>query len=233
MDRFRIVACTKAPRLPALASVQPDASGDWPSGPVSRHGLLSPRAVRGFAGTMMSQFTLAAGGESVALALTEGDGQGAGDAVADADGDTDGLGPGEAVGDALGLGSAGAVADADGAGVGSAVGDEGRVLVAAGAPPAAPEADAVTVGPVVADAVAVGPAQGTAGLLDELRRVLVCGTSTTTRPAPSTTANIAISAGYARLRSPSWLRYRRAARRKDRPSRYGMRASSISVPLPV
>jgi hypothetical protein len=167
------------------------------------------------------------------LALAEGDGQDAGDAVADADGDTDGLGPGEAVGDALGLGRAGAVADAVGAGVGSAVGDEGRLLVPADAPPAAPEADAVTVGPVVADAVAVGPAQESAGLLDELRRVLVCGTSTTTRPAASTMAKTAISAGYARLRCPSRLRYRRAARRKDRPSRYGMRASSISVPLPV
>jgi hypothetical protein len=200
VDRFRIVACTKAPRLLALASVQPDASGDWPSGPVSCHGLLSPRAVSGFAGTMMSQFTLAAGGEAVSLALAEGDGQGAGDAVADADGDTDGLGPGEAVGEALGageavgdtlgLGPAGVVADAVGVGVGSA----------------AAEADAVAVGPVVADAVAAGPTQGSAGLLDELSRALACGTSTTTKPAAATTASTAISAGYARLRSPSWRR---------------------------
>jgi hypothetical protein len=87
-----------------------------------------------------------------------------------------GLGPGEAVGDALGLWPAGAVADAVGAGVGSA------------------------------DAVAVCPAQGAAGLLDELRRVLACGTSTRASPAATTTASNAISAGYARLRSSLWLR---------------------------
>jgi hypothetical protein len=182
VDRFRIVACTKAPRLAALASVQPDASGDWPSGPVSCHGVLSPRAVSGFAGTMMSQFALTAGGGAVALALGEGDGQGVGDAVADADGDADGLGPGEAVGDALGLGPAGAVADAGGVGVGSAA------------------------GPVVANAVAVGPTQGAAGLLDELRMVLACGTSIKTRPAATTIASTAISAGYARLCPSPWLR---------------------------
>jgi hypothetical protein len=174
---------------------------------------------------MMSQFTLAAGGGAVALALGEGGGQGVGGAVADADGDTDGLGPGEAVGDALGLGPAGAVADAVGAGVRSAVGKgEGRsLLVAAVAPPPALEADAVTAGPVVADAVAVGPTQGPAGLLDELRRVLACGKSSTTRAAATTMASTAISAGYVRLRSSLWPRLRRAARRKDRPSRYGMR----------
>jgi hypothetical protein len=208
VDRFRIVACTNAPRLAALASVQPDAAGDWPSGPVSCHGVLSPRAVSGFAGTMMSQFMLAAGGGAGALALGEGDGQGVAGAVADADGDTDGLGPGEAVGDALGLGPAGAVADAAGAGVESAVaeGEVRLLLVAAGTPPPAPEADPVTAGPVVADAVAVGPTQGSAGLLDELSRVLACGTSTKTRPAATTMASTAISAGYARLRSSLWPR---------------------------
>jgi hypothetical protein len=154
---------------------------------VSCHGVLSPRAVSGFAGTMMSQFALTAGGGAGALALGEGDGQGVADAVADADGDADGLGSGEPVDDALGLGSgepeddalglgpAGAVADAVGAGVGSAA------------------------GPAVADAATVGPAQGSAGLFDELRRVLACGMSTKTRPAATTMASTAISAGYARI----------------------------------
>jgi hypothetical protein len=185
VDRFRIVACTNAPRLAALASVQPDASGDWPSGPVSCHGVLSPRAVSGLAGTMMSQFMLAAGGGAVTLALGEGDGQGVGGAVADADGDADGLGPGEAAGDALrlapgeaagdalglgpgeaagdapGFGPEGAVAGAVGTEVGSVIGEGGTwsLPAAAGTPPPAAEADAVAAGPVVADAVAVGPTQ--------------------------------------------------------------------------
>jgi hypothetical protein len=115
---------------------------------------------------MMSQFTLAAGGGAVALALGEGDGHGVGDAVAEADGDADGPGSGEAAGEPVGLSSAGAVADA----------------------------------------VAVGSAQGSAGLLDELRRVLACGTSTKTKPAATTMASTAISPGNARLCRSLWLR---------------------------
>jgi hypothetical protein len=182
-----------------LASVQPDASGDWPSGPVSCHGVLSPRAVSGFAGTMMSQFALTAGGGAGALALGEGDGQGVADAVADADGDVDGLGSGEPVDDALGLGSGEAEDDALGLGSGDAVDD------ALGLGPAGAVADAVgagvgsAAGPAVADAATVGPAQGSAGLFDELRRVLACGMSTKTRPAATTMASTAISAGYARI----------------------------------
>ena len=57
---MRIVAWTNAPRLAALAMVQPDCAGVIPSGPVSWYGVARPRADSGFAGTMMSQLTLAA-----------------------------------------------------------------------------------------------------------------------------------------------------------------------------
>jgi len=161
---------------------------------------------------MMSQFAFTAGGAAVALALGEGDGQGVVDGVGDTDGDADGLGPGEAVddalglgageavGDALGLGAVGAIADAVGVGVGSPLSDcERRWLpVAADVPPPAAEGDADAVGPVAADARTAGPTQESAGLLDELSMVLACGTSTKTRPAATTTASTAISAGYAR-----------------------------------
>src|SRR5271166_610854 len=56
-----MVAWTNAPRLTALVIMQPDAAGDVPSGPVSWYGVARPRALSGFAGTMMSQLTLAAG----------------------------------------------------------------------------------------------------------------------------------------------------------------------------
>ncbi len=55
-----MVAWTNAPRLTALVIVQPDAAGVVPPGPVSCHGVARPCALSGFAGTMMSQFTLAA-----------------------------------------------------------------------------------------------------------------------------------------------------------------------------
>jgi hypothetical protein len=70
---FRIVAWTSAPRLTALVVVQPDAAGDVPSWPVSWYGVARPRALSGFAGTMMSQLTLAAGGDALAEALGQGD----------------------------------------------------------------------------------------------------------------------------------------------------------------
>src|ERR1700761_1293587 len=44
----------------ALAIVQPESSADIPSGPVSWYGVARPFADSGFAGTMMSQLTLAA-----------------------------------------------------------------------------------------------------------------------------------------------------------------------------
>ena len=55
-----MVAWTNAPRAAALVISHPDWAGDIPPGPVSRYGVASPCAVSGFAGTMMSQFTLAA-----------------------------------------------------------------------------------------------------------------------------------------------------------------------------
>jgi len=43
-----------------LAMVQPDCAADIPFGPVSWYAVASPAADSGFAGTMMSQLTLAA-----------------------------------------------------------------------------------------------------------------------------------------------------------------------------
>ncbi|HEY5396881.1 MAG TPA: hypothetical protein VIL16_15950 [Trebonia sp.] len=55
-----------------MAIVQPDWAGDIPPVPVSWYGVASPRAVRGLAGTMMSQFTLAAVLTTGVLALAVG-----------------------------------------------------------------------------------------------------------------------------------------------------------------
>jgi hypothetical protein len=78
------VACTNAPRLAALAMLQPDAAGVAPFGPVSCHGVASPAALSGSAGTMMLQFTLAtaAGAVAVAVALADADAVAHGVAVA-------------------------------------------------------------------------------------------------------------------------------------------------------
>ena len=65
---FRMVAWTNAPRLAALVIVQPDAAGEVPSGPVSWYGVARPLALSGFAGTMMSQLTLAAAAAAAAAA---------------------------------------------------------------------------------------------------------------------------------------------------------------------
>src|SRR5262249_12913674 len=54
---FRIVACTNAPRLSVLAIVHPERAGGSPCGPVSRYGVARPRALSGWAGTMMRQDT--------------------------------------------------------------------------------------------------------------------------------------------------------------------------------
>ena len=53
-----MVAWTNAPRLAALVMVQPEFAADVPAGPVSWYGVASPRALSGFAGTMMSQLGL-------------------------------------------------------------------------------------------------------------------------------------------------------------------------------
>jgi hypothetical protein len=82
-----MVAWTYAPRLTALAMVQPDAAGDIPSWPVSWYGVARPRALSGLAGTMISQFTFA-GGSAAGAALPEALGQG--DAVPDAGAGSDG-----------------------------------------------------------------------------------------------------------------------------------------------
>jgi hypothetical protein len=61
--------------------VQPDAAGVIPPVPVSCHGVASPAALSGFAGTMRLQLTLATATGVVALALADAVGHG----VADAD----------------------------------------------------------------------------------------------------------------------------------------------------
>ena len=53
-----MVAWTNAPRLAALVMVQPEFAADVPAGPVSWYGVARPRALSGFAGTMMSQLGL-------------------------------------------------------------------------------------------------------------------------------------------------------------------------------
>src|ERR1700761_6241364 len=76
---FTIVAWTNAPRLAALAMVQPDCAGVIPFGPVSWYGVAIPCADSGFAGTMMLQLVLAAA--VVAGAVPVPLGHGAADAV--------------------------------------------------------------------------------------------------------------------------------------------------------
>jgi hypothetical protein len=105
-----MVAWTKAPRLAALAMVQPDAAGVSPFGPVSCHGVESPVALSGSAGTMMSQLTLATAAGAVAVGLADAD--------ADADAVEVGHGVAEAVTDAVGAAVA-VVALADAVGVGT------------------------------------------------------------------------------------------------------------------
>ena|SRR3984885_14456182 len=103
-----MVAWTKAPRLAALAMVQPDAAGVSPFGPVSCHGVESPVALSGSAGTMMSQLTLATAAGAVAVGLAD----------AEADAVEVGHGVAEAVTDAVGAAVA-VVALADAVGVGT------------------------------------------------------------------------------------------------------------------
>src|ERR1700735_3061251 len=74
-----MVACTKAPRLTALDISHPDCAGVCPSVPVSWYGVARPRALSGFAGTMMSQLTLLA----VGVGVVDPDGAADGAALAD------------------------------------------------------------------------------------------------------------------------------------------------------
>src|SRR3984957_15074790 len=64
-----MVAWTNAPRAPELAIVQPDCAGVMPAGPSSCHGVASPCALSGLAGTMMRQFMLVAAEAAVAVAV--------------------------------------------------------------------------------------------------------------------------------------------------------------------
>ena len=132
-----------------------------------------------------------------------------------------------------------AVAEVAGAGIvaGDPAGDAAAgVTVAAGAGAAealpAPSGVAPAVagaGAAAADPAAAGPPQGFAGaavLAEASSTVLMRGVMTAAIPTPSTTARSPIiSAGRARGGRSSWLRYRRAALRYDRPLRYDMSAS--------
>jgi hypothetical protein len=60
--------------------VQPDAAGVIPFGPVSWYGVARPCADSGFAGTMMSQLTLAAAAAAVAVLVADVVGHGVADA---------------------------------------------------------------------------------------------------------------------------------------------------------
>jgi hypothetical protein len=51
--------------------VQPDAAGVIPPAPVSCHGVASPAALSGFAGTIRLQLTLATAAGVVAVAVAE------------------------------------------------------------------------------------------------------------------------------------------------------------------
>src|SRR5271166_70568 len=104
-----MVAWTNAPRLTALVIMQPDAAGDVPSGPVSWYGVARPRALSGFAGTMMSQLTLAAAAAG-ADALAEALGQGDAGSDAGAEADAGSVADAGAVADAGSVADAGAVA---------------------------------------------------------------------------------------------------------------------------
>jgi hypothetical protein len=92
--------------------VQPDCAGVIPPGPVSWYGVARPFADSGFAGTMMSQLTLAAVVVTVlvdvALALAVALGHGVADAVAAAVGDAvlEAAAVGEAVPEAVVVGEA-------------------------------------------------------------------------------------------------------------------------------
>src|SRR5580704_96395 len=64
-----MVAWTNAPSAAELAIVQPDCAGVMPAGPSSCHGVASPCALSGLAGTMMRQFMLVAAAAAAAVAV--------------------------------------------------------------------------------------------------------------------------------------------------------------------
>src|SRR5271165_843196 len=135
-----MVAWTNAPRLTALVIMQPDAAGDVPSGPVSWYGVARPRALSGFAGTMMSQLTLAAAAGADALAEALGQGDAGSDAGAEAD--------------AGSVADAGAVADA------GSVADAGAVAGSVAEAVAGSVAEAVAVAGAMVETSAAGLAAG-------------------------------------------------------------------------
>jgi hypothetical protein len=163
----RIVACTKAPRFAELAVVQPDAAGVIPPGPVNCHGVASPAALSGSAGTIMSQLTFAAATGAVAVALGVALGHGVATAVAV------GVADAVAVADAVVV----AVVDTVGVGVGcvqcllwcllwcngSLVADTACVVPAAEVEDDVADATADGVAGAVVDDVADTAAEGVAG----------------------------------------------------------------------
>ncbi|HSZ28551.1 MAG TPA: hypothetical protein VK784_02190, partial [Pseudonocardiaceae bacterium] len=64
-----------------MVMVQPDCAGVIPSGPVSWYAVASPCADSGFAGTMMSQLTLAAVVVVAVLVVPDGVGHGAAELI--------------------------------------------------------------------------------------------------------------------------------------------------------
>jgi hypothetical protein len=127
-----MVAWTNAPRAPAFAMLQPDWAGVIPPVPVSWYGVARPCAVSGLAGTMMSQFTLAAaaggvadaegvGVVQVALGLAEADAVVVGETVDVVVGVTVGVVVGVTVGVVVGVTVGVTVATVDGVTVGAAV----------------------------------------------------------------------------------------------------------------
>ncbi len=188
---FRMVAWTKAPRFPALAMVQPEAAGVIPLAPVSWYGVARPCADSGFAGTMMSQETLAAAAAAAAAAVA--------------------VGLAETVGDVVAHGVAAAVVAA--AVVAAAAAAVVAAAVAVGVA-TAPVGVGATVAAVFAAAAAVVVADGVAqavtlAALLAPKTLLTPGTSSAT-PTPATTATAPVIATIrARDRgsnSRSWLK---------------------------
>src|SRR5271165_6786668 len=147
-----MVAWTNAPRLTALVIMQPDAAGDVPSGPVSWYGVARPRALSGFAATMMSQLTLAAAAGADALAEALGQGDAGSDAGAEADAGS--VADAGAVADAGSVADAGAVADA------GSVADAGAVAGSVAEAVAGSVAEAVAVAGAMVETSAAGLAAG-------------------------------------------------------------------------
>lgn len=132
-----------------MLMVQPDCAGLIPPGPVSWYGVASPCADSGFAGTMMSQLTLAVVAVAVLVAVVLGHG------VADAE--LVGVAVADAVAEAVLEADAVGVAVPEGAAVGEAVPEADAAGVAVPAADAVgdavPEADAAGVAGAEADAV--------------------------------------------------------------------------------